>query len=53
MLNKQKQIKMTQAQEQYRETLSQKWFKTSYENLTPFGKDEVDNEMACAFQHLS
>ena len=44
---------MTQAQKQYREKVAQKWFKTSYDNLKPFGKDEVDNETALAFEHLN
>lgn len=43
---------MTQAKKQFSEKVAQKWFRTSYDNLTPFGKEEVDNETACTFEHL-
>ena len=52
MLNNQKNNKMTQALKQYREKLAEKWFKTSYDNLKPFGKKEVDWAMECEFEHL-
>tara|TARA_R110000803_G_scaffold79077_1_gene144524 strand:+ start:3556 stop:3708 length:153 start_codon:yes stop_codon:yes gene_type:complete len=44
---------MTQAEKQFSEKVAQKWFRTSYNNLTPFGKEEVDNETACTFEHLN
>ena len=44
---------MTQAQKQFKEKVAQKWFRTSYDNLTPFGKEEVDNETTCTFEHLN
>tara|TARA_B110000902_G_scaffold264883_1_gene347548 strand:- start:1596 stop:1736 length:141 start_codon:yes stop_codon:yes gene_type:complete len=38
--------------ENYKEKLSQKWFKISYSQLTPFGKQEVDWDAECVFEDL-
>lgn len=52
-MNQPQKNKMTQAEKQFSEKVAQKWFRTSYNNLTPFGKEEVDNETACTFEHLN
>lgn len=44
---------MNNAKKEYAERLAQKWFRTSYDNLTPFGKEEVDNETSVSFEHLN